>query len=256
MGVSLLKGADAEGSIGDAWLNGIRSEPLESRRGRPWNALGNIWRRTKRITPAKLLGHIKILFRRFTLGDVEELRIYKLDRSEISRQSGLSEFQLNSTDHLFKYAESPDLPQDREHYIAEALKRLESGQRMYTVEQNGKLAHFSWINVFPLKLNSGLGSVVVLPEGSLIFHNEYTYPWARGRGLQRRGHLRKLSDVLDIDGAQHVFIAVYASNGRSRRNIERTGFKLFARCTRKRWWWRTISRVEYEPDSTSVGGES
>lgn len=256
MGVSLIKGAAVSGSIADAWLNGMLSEPLDTRRVCLLNTLGNLWRRAKRITPAKLLDHSKILFRRFTVGDVEELRIYKLDRSEISRQSGLSEFQLNSTDHLFKYTESPDLPQNREHYIAEALERLESGQRMYTVEQNGMLAHFSWINVFPSKLNSGLGSVVGLPEGSLIFHNAYTYPWARGQGLQRRGHLRRLSDVLDIDGAQHVFIAVYASNGRSRRNIERTGFKLFARCTRKRWWWRTISQVEYESDPAIVGGES
>jgi CelD/BcsL family acetyltransferase involved in cellulose biosynthesis len=151
-------------------------------------------------------------------------RVYMLEPKDAPAPEDSSPF---CRDHLADLlAFRPTGPwQTRQGFVAESLRRIESGHHFYTRVENERLVHLSWLNenqktgVFP-KTREGFP----FPKGSAVAYGSYTDPGARGRGLCRAALLQLLNDAARVPGTNYIFTAAPVHNKPACHVIANLGF--------------------------------
>jgi CelD/BcsL family acetyltransferase involved in cellulose biosynthesis len=202
---------------------------------------GALLRRVRRVNLRTApLVTARLLARR--VWSTREYRLYRMSRADIALLDASSSLRVNELADLLCYrpVSSSDPPQGV--FLRDVLARLEAGQRVYTLAENGRLLHYSWVIPSTDRCGSDFGHEFPLTPGSTVLWDDYTDPYARGRGLHQLSLRQRLADEADRTRPGDIVIGVGADNGPSRHNIEKVGFRHFASCwlvvrLGKEWRW-------------------
>jgi RimJ/RimL family protein N-acetyltransferase len=115
----------------------------------------------------------------------------------------------------------------RDQYLQAVDERRRSGpHHLYSLVENGILVHYGWLTSRQDRApDAALGLVFMPPPRSAALWDYFTHSAARGRGLYRDSLRQCMHDAVATDGADTVFIYVYADNEVSRNAIEKAGFE-------------------------------
>jgi CelD/BcsL family acetyltransferase involved in cellulose biosynthesis/GNAT superfamily N-acetyltransferase len=189
----------------------------------------------RRITPTALVRHVHRL-----LVEQHEFRVYRLPalgKPSVPEEDGIV---CNRIGHLLQFAQTePWL--SRQSFLARALKRLENGERIYTIAEDGLLLHYGWLcdrqkESFFTEVEAGF----TFPDNSAVLYDYYTHPAARGQGYYQRSIARMIADASAVPGTEWIYISVLADNGASRHVIEKLGFAYQGSLYLKKNPFRTI----------------
>ena len=158
---------------------------------------------------------------------LREFRMYGLPASEVPKTESGANLRRDAIDDLLLYRPFSANEMTVKDFLAEAVRRLEEGQHVYTFAADGVLLHYSWLIEGTRRAGSDFGHEFGLPGPAAVLWSDYTWPDARGRGLQTRSIHRRLRDAAAA-GRTRMFIGVRAENWVSRHNIEKVGFQPWA----------------------------
>ena len=170
--------------------------------------------------PARRIAH--------RMWSTREYRLYRLSRGDTTHPSAQSPFRVNHLADLLCYRPFSPADPPLVSFLRDVLERLEAGQRVYTIVENGTLVHYGWVIPSTDRCGSDFGHEFSLPPGSSVLWDDYTHPQARGRGLHQLSLRHRLADEADATRPGDIVIGVGADNGPSRHNIEKAGFRHFA----------------------------
>lgn len=114
----------------------------------------------------------------------------------------------------------------RDEFVAEAKRRVEEGEKLYTLVSAGRLVHYGWL--IPEQKESWFPFVQQryhFPPGSAVLYNAYTHPQARGTGLHQRSMRRRIFDATLEPGTRRVYTAIESGNRASRAVAAKMGFE-------------------------------
>ena len=154
---------------------------------------------------------------------LHEFRMYGLPASEVPKTESGADLRRDAIDDLLLYRPVSANEMTLKDFLAEAVRRLEEGQHVYTFAADGVLRHYSWLIERTERAGSDFGHAFALPGPAAVLWSDYTWPDARGHGLQTRSIHRRLRDAAAA-GHARIFIGVRAENAVSRHNIEKVGF--------------------------------
>jgi RimJ/RimL family protein N-acetyltransferase len=170
-----------------------------------------------------------------------ELRIYACSAERIralphprlfsrDRWDDLRHCTMWSYDHL-----------SRQQYLAVLEERRQvAGNHLYSLVENGVLVNYGWLTARQERApDAAIGLEVIPPPCSASVWDCFTHPSARGRGLYRQSLWQSMHDAVELDGANQVFVYVYADNAMSRRVIEKAGFEYHGSLVLERRLFRT-----------------
>lgn len=177
-------------------------------------------RRTKaRRVPAVLLSNV----RDWLLRD-SEFRIYSLVPDRVCRASPTVPVSRDSLADLLRYAPAEGW-QTKQAFLSRALARLEDGEHVYTITEGERLLHYGWLREQADKtFSTEVRQELRFPQGSAYLHDFYTFPHARGRGLDQQVLCQILADLGAYPEVKRAFIGVLADNGPTKHVIEKMGF--------------------------------
>jgi len=158
---------------------------------------------------------------------LHDFRVYCLAASDVPETESGQGLRRNAIDDLLLYRPFSARDVSLEDFLAEALRRVEQRQHVYTFAADGVLLHYSWLVERTERAGSDFGHEFRLPGPAAVLWNDYTWPLARGRGLQTQSIHRRLRDAAAA-GHTRMFISVRADNAISRHNIEKVGFRHWA----------------------------
>jgi len=158
---------------------------------------------------------------------LREFRMYGLPASEVPKTESGADLRRDAIDDLLLYRPFSANEMSVKEFLANAVQRLEEGQHVYTFAADGVLLHYSWLIERTGRAGSDFGHEFGLPGPAAVLWSDYTWPDARGRGLQTRSIHRRLRDAAAA-GRTRMFIGVRAENWVSRHNIEKVGFRPWA----------------------------
>lgn len=206
----------------------------------------NLFNRTRRagITQLPTIMGRKLTTALSALNFRKELRVYQMPVSEL-HDSVSDPMAVDSLKDLLLY--TGDSWQTRSVFLAEALKRLETGtQHVFTRVEDEKLVHFGWLLERQEEaVYSEINQSLKLPPGSAVLYDYYSHPCARGRGYYQESIRQMASAAARIPGTNQVVIACMANNAPSRHVIEKLGFRLFCSVTVRRRFGKTKVSKEY-----------
>jgi len=147
--------------------------------------------------------------------------------AELRPSTDGDELRRDAVDDLVLYRpySAGDLPAG--DFLAQAKERLAQGYHVYTWAAGGVLLHYAWLQERTERAGSDFHHEFRLSGPAAVLWNDYTWPEARGRGLQTRSIQRRLQDAAAA-GHERMFIGVLADNAPSRHNIEKLGFRYCA----------------------------
>jgi CelD/BcsL family acetyltransferase involved in cellulose biosynthesis len=115
-------------------------------------------------------------------------------------------FNVNCISDLLCYESVDGRGRSKSQFLFDATQRLEAGDRVYTLVENGKLMHCAWISQSE-NLHGGQVSVSLeFPPNSYLLWEDYAHPDARHRGLARRSLEQRLYDAARLPDAQTILI--------------------------------------------------
>lgn len=126
-------------------------------------------------------------------------------------------------EHLQRYQPRRRLP-DRDAFLAMARQRLEAGEHVYSICEDGQLLAWAWM--VPDQHKSWLPAVhqeVQYPDHSCVLYGAYTTAVARGRGLNGRLTHARLADAVVRYGARFAFTVIARGNAAAVRAKHGTG---------------------------------
>lgn len=174
----------------------------------------------RRLRPVSLASML-----RPRLSDETELRVYRLERSDLS---GLAPqnyaMGLNRLQDLLDFAPSEPW-HDKGAFLSSAVARLEEGEHLYTYVENDVLLHCGWMvrrqcsGPF-----SGMDDAFTYPDRSTVLYDFYTHPSACGRGLDQASLSQMLGDLAVDKTVDYVYISVLGNHRSLRHVIETLGF--------------------------------
>jgi CelD/BcsL family acetyltransferase involved in cellulose biosynthesis/ribosomal protein S18 acetylase RimI-like enzyme len=192
-----------------------------------------------------------------------EHRIYRRAAGDAPVAPAAAPCRRNSVADLLAYRAAPGLPSRRE-FISFALARMEEGEDLYTVAENGRLLHYAWVAEKPIgdAARSAMGGVEPPggDQGDAVVLDFFTLPDARRRGLATLCLRTILRDAAHRSGARHVHVAVPADADAARRLVERLGFTHTGSVLERRslGWMRRWNRVadgsRLSPESGTPSG--
>jgi GNAT superfamily N-acetyltransferase len=158
---------------------------------------------------------------------LREFRLYAMSAADLPLSNDGDELRRDAVDDLVLYRPSSagDLPAS--DFLAQAKERLALGHHVYTWAEGGVLLHYAWLEERTERAGSDFHHEFPLGGPAAVLWNDYTWPAARGRGLQTRSIQRRLRDAAAA-GHERMFIGVLADNTPSRHNIEKLGFRYCA----------------------------
>lgn len=134
----------------------------------------------------------------------------------------------------------------RDKLLSEALKRFIKGETLYTIVQNGVLAHYGWMvkggkvhRLMPVDME------FKSPLDSIVLYDFYTNPQFRKQGLYTKNLQKMICDSFNL-GAQKVYIGVLSQNTPSKKVIEKSGFIFFRRYKKTRLLWKIKKEMTNE----------
>lgn len=158
-------------------------------------------------------------------GVTRELRIYRYDRRCVHKISRDDRVHCNKLDEVMAFSPG-ERWQSRNGFLSGALKRIESGEAIYTVSVDCRLAHHGWmIRRQQQSFMSEVQQSFTFPPCSAVLYDYYTQPDLRGKGLYRITIMHMLCDAFENDQTKYVYITVLANNAPSRHVIEKLGFE-------------------------------
>jgi len=177
-------------------------------------------RRTKlRRVPTVLAGNV----RRRIWHDAE-YRIYAYAAAEARKIESPGMMARDEISHLLMYQPAEGW-QTKKAFLDRSLRRLESGQHVYTYAENGRLLHYGWVEEDPETVfATEVHQEIHFPAGSAYLTDSYTFPDVRGRGMLQASLRQELYDAARTGGVETIFVGVLADNGPSRHVIEKVGF--------------------------------
>jgi hypothetical protein len=101
----------------------------------------------------------------------------------------------------------------RDEFLAMSRQRLEAGEHVYTVCEDGELLAWAWM--VPNQRRSWFPAVrqeVFYPDRSCVLYAAFTIPAARGRGLNGALAHARLADAVGHYDAAYVFTAISTTN--------------------------------------------
>ncbi len=165
--------------------------------------------------------------RRLRCWSLREFRMYSLSASDALTTHEGDDLRRDVIEDLRLYRPFTAADLSEKDFWAQAMQRLEQGMHVYTSVTNGLLLHYSWLEERTGRAGSDFGHEFRLPEPAAVLWDDYTWPSARGRGLQTRSIRRRVRDAATA-GSRHMFIGVRADNPVSLHNIEKVGFEHWA----------------------------
>lgn len=163
-------------------------------------------------------------------------------------------------EHLQCYRSRRRLP-GREAFLAMTRERLEAGEHVYSICEDGQLLAWAWM--VPDQEKSWLPAVrqeVHYPEHSCVLYGAYTVGAARGRGLNGRLTQARLADAILRYGARHAFTVIARDNARAVRAKHATGLTPWlelgckVRFGREQLSRKVLSEVDATgPEATALG---
>ena len=153
--------------------------------------------------------------------------MYSLPASRVTLTGVGDELRRDAVDDLRCYRPSARVDPSPTEFLTRARERLDRGQHVYTLTADGILVHYSWLEHGALRCGSDFGHEFRFEAPAAVLWDDYTWPAARGRGLQTRAILRRLRDAA-AGGAGTMIIGAVADNLVSRHNIEKLGFTYWA----------------------------
>jgi SAM-dependent methyltransferase/RimJ/RimL family protein N-acetyltransferase len=154
-----------------------------------------------------------------------ELRLYTMVPSAAPPPDAAVAIRKNCVEDLLKF-EPVESGQSRQAFLADALKRLEDGDHVFTISDGERLLHYGWLVEGQQKAClTEVGQTFTFTEPTPVLYGFYTHPAARGRGYYRSNLCHILGELAVSKGARRAFICVLADNAPSRRVIEKVGFK-------------------------------
>ena len=165
--------------------------------------------------------------RRLRCWSLREFRLYVMRAAELPPSTDGDELRRDAMEDLVLYRpySAGDLPAG--DFLAQARERLALGHHVYTWAAGGVLLHYAWLEECTERAGSDFHHEFRLGGPAAVLWNDYTWPAARGRGLQTRSIRRRLRDAAAA-GHERMFIGVLADNAASRHNIEKLGFRHWA----------------------------
>ncbi|HEV8040009.1 MAG TPA: GNAT family N-acetyltransferase [Bryobacteraceae bacterium] len=119
-------------------------------------------------------------------------------------------------------------------FLQTAMQRLEEGEHVYTLVENGLLVHYGWlierqdVAYFP-----EVDQKFPMPPQSAVLYDYFTHPASRGRRLYQCSLREMSADAANIAGTEFIYISVVADNAPSRHSIEKAGFEYQSSLYRK-----------------------
>jgi CelD/BcsL family acetyltransferase involved in cellulose biosynthesis/GNAT superfamily N-acetyltransferase len=168
-----------------------------------------------------------------------ESLFYRLPAAAARAFEPVSMLSRDSVADLRYYRPAEESDRSRQVFCNDAIERLEAGQHVYTLVENGLLVHYSWVIEEQETSASEFGQPFALEPRSCVLYDDYTHPRARGRGLHKVSLVQRARDAVSLRPIDWVYISVVAENEPSRRNIERLGFQLCASFVREVRFGRT-----------------
>lgn len=150
----------------------------------------NFYKRLKRIHPSNVFSKLGR-----AVWDNIEFRIYRHTIEPSQRTTFDGQMKKDYLPDLLKF--EPTEPwQTKDGFMAEALRRLEQGEHVYTYASDERLLHYGWLierqrETFFTEVQQRFE----YPEKSAVLYDFYTHPDARGRGLYQKNLKQMLTDV-------------------------------------------------------------
>jgi CelD/BcsL family acetyltransferase involved in cellulose biosynthesis/GNAT superfamily N-acetyltransferase len=124
--------------------------------------------------------------------------------------------------------------------------RLKEGQKLYIVEKDNRIVHYSWSTVSKEILIQEMDYMYKLPREMWYLYHAYTYPKYRGLGIYT-AVLRYVADRAFESGAQELCGYVLASNFAPQKGIKKTGaLPMIAISMIKILFFKNLRFVEYD----------
>ena len=165
-----------------------------------------------------------------------EYRIYRKATREVLQKSINAPWRMrrDCLEDLLCYKAAETWQPRLFEFLQIAMQRLEEGEHVYTLVEDGVLVHYGWlierqdVAYFP-----EVDQKFRMPPQSAVLYDYFTHPACRGRGLYQ-GSLREMSsDAANIAGTEFIYISVVAGNAPSRHSIEKAGFEYQSSLHRK-----------------------
>ena len=119
-------------------------------------------------------------------------------------------------------------------FLQSAMQRLEEGEHVYTMAEDGVLVHYGWlierqeVAYFP-----EVDQKFQMPPHSAVLYDYFTHQSWRGHGLYQCSLREMALDAANIPETEFIYISVVASNAPSRHSIEKAGFEYQSSLYRK-----------------------
>jgi hypothetical protein len=155
-----------------------------------------------------------------------EKRVYVYPVEAIARLTNPVAMQRDRFEDLRFYQRTATSQLSPEEYRQVARQRLDRGEHLYTLVEDGTLLHYAWMVPYTQpELDHVLGQVFYPAPDSASLYDHFTHPLGRRRGLFFKAMCQILHDVPLLTTAQQAYIYAYTDNDKSRRVIEKVGFR-------------------------------
>jgi CelD/BcsL family acetyltransferase involved in cellulose biosynthesis/RimJ/RimL family protein N-acetyltransferase len=158
------------------------------------------------------------------LWETRELRVYRFPAEAARQLSYVPRLARNELRDLLAYAPVEAWQPTYREFLSSALERIEAGESVYTVAENGRLVHYGWVHQRRSTHLPEVSQRLELPEGSAVLYDFYTHPACRGRGFYQAALRQILAETAGAPQVRQLYIAVLANNRASRHSIEKVGF--------------------------------
>lgn len=187
----------------------------------------------------------------------QETRFYRHQAGEFAEVAASEGIRRDCLEDLLSYHPT-DVWSSRQDFMAQALQRIEEGQHIYTLVEDGELLHWAWLierpnqecleRLFP-------GCSLTLPSALAL--DFCTAARARGRGLGMQCLGAMLRDVASTEDADNLVVAMRAGGDVSDAALKAAGFSCEASLLERRTLGRRRPRwsvhCETRAEQATVG---
>ena len=183
------------------------------------------------LTPTSVRSSLEVLMTKFRALTVQRmqrndlnLRLYTFKRENISKLPRTKPLMnKNHIQSLLNFL-PPGFDRTRKNFLNNCLARLEEGCQVYTYVEQGVLLHYAWMA--PRHVETFLPGFSrfshIIPDLPCLF-DFYTHPKANELERYLPFLCQTLQDASLSSGAEQVYVAVMASDVRTRHTLEKVG---------------------------------
>jgi CelD/BcsL family acetyltransferase involved in cellulose biosynthesis len=149
-------------------------------------------------------------------------QIYCYQADAVRAEDHTSSFNRDCLEDLLLF--QPVMSQSRQEFLSQCLSRLEAGQHVYTLVEQGRLRSACWLVERQEKsVFTELEQEYLFEPESALIYDYYIDPTSQQQGYSRSLLAQMVNDALFVYGAKQVYMTVVADDP-LRETIETTGF--------------------------------